>query len=137
MDAIEETAANFVVAELNAVRWEERDVKGHGRSIRDYDTVFDDGHEEPLEVTTNADANVLTTMARMQGRDRIAANVTRSWWVTAPYTTTGATSSHRPFFGFGTPSTLDSPRMSISSRARLVAAMSNPYSPTRGGHDAE
>jgi hypothetical protein len=92
---IERRAADLVVAELGALRWEPRDIRD-GTQMRDFDVVFDD-HEEPLEVTTSADANVAATMNRMNGNNHIRADVRRTWMVTAPYTSTGAAGKKTPF----------------------------------------
>jgi hypothetical protein len=97
MDELEESAAEQIVAELGAVRWERRDTGKLGIQIRDFDVLFADGHEEPLEVTTSADPLVLNTMARMDGTNRVAASVSRSWIVRAPYTWTDASNARRPF----------------------------------------
>jgi hypothetical protein len=78
MKALEKTAADLVVAELGAARWELRDTAGLGIQIRDYDIVFPDRHEEPLEVTTSADPLVLNTMHRMAGKNRIPWSGERS-----------------------------------------------------------
>jgi hypothetical protein len=88
MKAIERTAAGLVVAELGAVRSELRDTRTLGVQMRDYDVVFADGHEEPLEVTTSADPLVLKAMGRMEGKTQIPANVKRAWYASAPYTFT-------------------------------------------------
>ncbi len=88
MREIERQAANLVVAELGALRWKLRDMGG-GIQMRDFDLIFEDGHEEPLEVTTSADPNVMNTMNRMEGNNRIKADVRRTWMVSSMrYTST-------------------------------------------------
>jgi hypothetical protein len=77
MKELETRAADLVVAELGAARWELRDTPGLGVQMRDYDVIFADGHEEPLEVTTSADPLVLKAMGRMEGKTQIPANVKR------------------------------------------------------------
>jgi len=82
MREIERRAASLVVAELGALQWKSRDMRD-GTQMRDFDVMFADGHAEPLEVTTSADPNVMNTMNRMEGKNRITANVRRSWLVSA------------------------------------------------------
>jgi hypothetical protein len=97
MREIERQAANLVVAELEARRWEPRDMGG-GIQMRDFDVVFEDGHEEPLEVTTSADPNVMNTMNRMEGNNRITADVQRVWMVSSMrYTSRNAAGKETPF----------------------------------------
>jgi hypothetical protein len=67
MREIEQQAADLVVAELGALRWEPRDMRD-GIQMGDFDVVFEDGHEEPLEITISADPNVVNTMDRMAAR---------------------------------------------------------------------
>jgi hypothetical protein len=53
-DELEERAATMVVEQLGAVRFTKRDLPGGPSNTRDFDIVFADGYEEPLEVTTNS-----------------------------------------------------------------------------------
>jgi hypothetical protein len=97
MKELERRAADLVVAELGAARWELRDTGKLGIQMRDYDVIFADGHCEPLEVTTDADRNVLNTMARMEGNHRIAHSGERVWSVAVPNTSTDAAGKKRAF----------------------------------------
>jgi hypothetical protein len=90
MKELETHAADLVVAELGAVRWKLRDTGKLGIQMRDYDVIFADGHSEPLEITTDADRNVVTTMARVEGNHRIAHSGERVWAVPVPNTSTDA-----------------------------------------------
>jgi hypothetical protein len=97
MKELETRAADLVVAEFGAARWELRDTPGLGVQMRDYDVIFADGHEEPLEVTTSADPLVLKAMGRMEGKTQIPANVKRAWFASAPYTFTDSQGQKRAF----------------------------------------
>jgi hypothetical protein len=97
MKELETRAADLVVAELGAARWELRDTGKLGIQMRDFDIVFADGHEEPLEVTASADPMVLNTMHRMEGKNRIPASVRRSWLASAPFTSTDAAGTKTAF----------------------------------------
>jgi hypothetical protein len=97
MKEIETRAADLVVAELGALRWELRDSRELGVQMRDFDIVFADGHEEPLEVTTSADSLVVNTMQRMEGKNRIPWLGPRSWVTSAPYTSTDAAGKKTAF----------------------------------------
>ena len=63
MRELENEAADRVVQVPGASRWERRDQGGV--QMRDDDVVFADGHEEPLEVTLNAEKGVVQTWARL------------------------------------------------------------------------
>jgi hypothetical protein len=95
MKDLERRAADLVTAELGAATWVLRDTPGLGIQMRDYDVIFADGHCEPLEVTTDADRNVLNTRARMEGNDRIAHPGKRVWAVSVPNTSTDAAGKKR------------------------------------------
>jgi hypothetical protein len=97
MKELETLAADLVVAELGAVRWKLRDRPGLGIQMRDYDVIFADRHCEPLEVTTDADRNVLNTMARMEGNHRIAHSGERVWAVSVPNMSTDAAGKKTAF----------------------------------------
>jgi hypothetical protein len=88
---IEDRSASMVVAELGAVRFERRDVKGAANNTRDFDVVFEDGHEEPLEVTTNLDSEIVRAIDRTGGGVlELDADVRLLWMVSANETFTDA-----------------------------------------------
>ena len=86
-DELERRAAAMVVEELSAVRFVKRDVPGAPPGTRDFDIVFADGHEEPLEVTTNLDSVVMRAFGRADGGAfDLPANVRRFWIVSGNQT---------------------------------------------------
>jgi hypothetical protein len=86
-DELEDRAAAMVVAELGALRSERRDLSGGPCGTRDFDVIFQDGHEEPLEVTTNLDSVVMTAFARTDGGAfDLPADVRRFWMISANQT---------------------------------------------------
>lgn len=78
---IERDAADLVVRALGAVKAECRD-KG-GERIRDFDIVFEDGHEEPLEITLDAENAVIQSWDRLDQTNELKADLKRRW-STAP-----------------------------------------------------
>lgn len=84
MRKMERTAAELVVAELGAVRAVVRDTGNAGDRICDFDIEFADGHTEPLEVTSNADSQVMQARARTDGQNWVPAAVDRVWAVMEP-----------------------------------------------------
>jgi hypothetical protein len=83
-EELEERAATMVVEEFGAVRFEKRDLPGGPSRTRDFEIVFADGHEEPLEVTTNLDTVVMNALERTDGGN---ANVKHLWIVSGHGTT--------------------------------------------------
>ncbi|HLE99175.1 MAG TPA: hypothetical protein VI540_04705 [Gaiellaceae bacterium] len=75
---IEHDAAELVVSALGAVSAEPRDT-GSGEQIRDFDIVFEDGHEEPLEVTLDAQDAVVQTWERLDRVNELEADLSRCW----------------------------------------------------------
>jgi hypothetical protein len=55
-----------------------------GARIRDYDLLFDDRPDEPLEITRFADQEVMQTWARLERADREAPTLKRDWSVDVP-----------------------------------------------------
>lgn len=97
-DELEEHAAEMVVAELGAVGAEKRDLPRAPSGTRDYDVVFADGHEEPLEVTTNLDKSVMNALQRTNGGVlELDANVQRLWMVVGSHTWTDENGAPEPF----------------------------------------
>jgi hypothetical protein len=80
---IELRAAAAVAFALGA-RAQERDPGGGATSIRDFDLVFTDRSDEPLEVTTYADQAVLQTWSRLERLDREAPSLKRTWALDMP-----------------------------------------------------
>lgn len=98
MDELEELAAELVVVELGAVSYVRRDVPGAPGKTRDFDIVFADGHEEPLEVTTNLDTRVMVSLDRTDdGILAVAAAVQRMWIIPGAATWTDAGGHTQPF----------------------------------------
>jgi hypothetical protein len=119
MREIERRAASLVVAELGALQWKSRDMRD-GTQMRDFDVMFADGHAEPLEVTTSADPNVMNTMNRMEGKNRITSNVRCSWLVSAHTYTSRDSAGNKMAFDrrwrvFG--SLVDAPKWRFADRA--------------------
>ena len=75
---IERDAADLVVRDLGAVKAECRDTGG-GEQIRDFDVVFDDGHEEPLEITLDAQDAVIQSWDRLDRENELDADLKRHW----------------------------------------------------------
>jgi len=97
-DKMQRDAASLVVAELGAVRFEERDVPGAPPGTRDFDIIFPDGHCEPLEVTSNLDRVVMNALGRTGGGYfELPARVRRFWGVSASQTYTDASGKRVPF----------------------------------------
>ena len=95
---LERTAAALVVDELGAVGFEERDKRGAPAGTRDFDIVFADGHEEPLEITSNFDTITMSALQRTDGGIlELEASVTRLWMVTGNHTHTDAKGDTVPF----------------------------------------
>jgi hypothetical protein len=136
MPEIERSAASLVVAELGALRWEPRDMRD-GTQMRDFDVVFADGHAEPLEVTTSADPNVMNTMNRMEGKNRITARVRRSWMVAAHTRTSMDAAGKKTAFDRRRAEALLVPLIEQAERdghteidtTRLAYALDHPYQP--------
>jgi hypothetical protein len=80
---IELRAAAAVAFALGA-RAQERDPGGGAASTRDFDLVFADRPDEPLEVTTYADQAVLQTWSRLERLDREAPSLKRIWALDMP-----------------------------------------------------
>ena len=80
-------AAVAFVLEARAVR---RDLGG--TRMRDYDLLFDDHPDEPLEVTRFADQVVMNTWARLERADREAPSLARDWTVDVPSKISNASS---------------------------------------------
>jgi hypothetical protein len=78
MREIEHDAAELVVEALGALRAEPRDTRG-GEQMRDFDIVFDDGHEEPLEITLDAQGAVVQTWERLDRANELEADLERYW----------------------------------------------------------
>lgn len=100
MRALEHRCAAIVVEELGAERSIRREVPGAPDGTRDYDIVFADDHEEPLEVTTNFDDAVMTSIARTgdaSGVVSIEAKVKLRWMLAAAETTSSSTGDKLPF----------------------------------------
>src|SRR5689334_9027104 len=136
MREIEWTAASLVVAELGALRWEPRDMR-NGTQMRDLVVVFADGHAEPPEVTTSADPNVMNTMNRMEGKNRITARVRRSWMVAAHTRTSMDAADKKTAFDRRRAEALLVPLIEQAERdghteidtTRLAYALDHPYQP--------
>jgi hypothetical protein len=97
-DKLEQHAAEMVVAELGAVGAQKRDMPGAPSGTRDYDVLFADGHEEPLEVTTNLDRSVMNALQRTDGGVlKLDANVQRLWMVVGSQTWTDENGTTKPF----------------------------------------
>jgi hypothetical protein len=95
---LELIVAAMVVAELGAARFEPRDVQGAPDSTRDFDIVFPDGREEPLEVTTNLDTTTMSALQRTDGGIvELDAAVTRLWMGSGNQTFTNAKGTTVPF----------------------------------------
>jgi hypothetical protein len=96
-DELEERAAEMVVAELGAVCAQMRDLPGAPSGTRDYDVVFADGHEEPLEVTSNLDKSVMHALHRTHGGVlKLDANVQGLWMVVGSHTWTDENGPRSP-----------------------------------------
>jgi hypothetical protein len=97
-DELEEHAADMVVAELSAIGARKRDTPGAPSGTRDYNVVFADGHEEPLEVTTNLDKSVMNALQRTDGGVlELDADVQRLWIVVGSHTWTDENGATEPF----------------------------------------
>jgi hypothetical protein len=97
-EELEERAAAMVVAELRAVGAQKRDVPGAPSRTRDYDVVFADGHEEPLEVTSNLDTSVMNALRRTDGGLlELDADVQLLWVVVGSHTWTDQSGERKPF----------------------------------------
>ena len=77
-----EKRAAAAVAFILVARAVRRDLGG--TRIRDYDLLFDDRRDEPLEVTRFADQVVMNTWARLERVDREAPSLARDWTVDVP-----------------------------------------------------
>lgn len=97
-EELENVAAELVVAELGALRAERRDVPGAQDRTRDYDVVFGDGHDEPIEITTNLDRATMSALGRTDGGVlELSGNVKRLWMVTGSATYTDQGGRTLPF----------------------------------------
>ena len=77
---LEKRAAAAVAYVLKA-RAKRRDFGG--ARVRDFDVLFDDRPDEPLEVTRFADQEVMQTWARLERANREAPSLSRDWNVEA------------------------------------------------------
>lgn len=78
---LEDRAAAAIALVLGA-RAVRRDTGGD--RVRDFDLVFEDRPDEPLEITRFADRDVLNTWARLERADRVAPSLGRDWAVDVP-----------------------------------------------------
>jgi hypothetical protein len=81
---IEHDAAELVVAALGALRADPRDTGG-GEQIRDFDIVFEDDHEEPLEITLDAQKAVVQTWERLDRANELEADLERYWSISPKF----------------------------------------------------
>ena len=83
MREIERDAAELVVGALGALRAEPRD--SGGEQMRDFDIVFEDGHEEPLEITLDAQREVVQTWERLDRANELEADLERYWMISPKF----------------------------------------------------